>query len=394
MSLDLIRRVESLGRPHVLVVGDLILDRDHWGEVEPASPDDPVPRLRAERSVERLGGAAGVAAMLSALGAEVSLLGVVGRDPAGGRVRQLLADHAIDDRLVLDVEGRQTPLKERFLVRGDDRPPRPLLQVEHAMREPISQAIESALLARAVEGVAEATVVLVADHDRGACTPVLLKRLIAACRSLAVRVVAAPARAECLPNYRWAHGTIVNRREAERATGIAIARPDDAFQAGRRLVESFDLEAILVTLDGEGIALVRGDRRAEFLPARPCLAADAAGAGHMKLAAVGLALAAGADYGEGATLASVASGLRVETPGEALLTRDALLAELTQRAGELFEAAVGRVTIGEPASPSGGPLHGEELPSARLDPPEVHSPAAVHRGSPTARGASSAWFPG
>src|SRR5258707_1578726 len=98
MAFDLIRRVETLGHPRILVIGDLILDRYVWGYAERISQEAPVPLLRADHREHRLGGAASVATMLRALGAEVCLVGGVGRDGEALIVRQLLNDLAIDDR--------------------------------------------------------------------------------------------------------------------------------------------------------------------------------------------------------------------------------------------------------------------------------------------------------
>ena len=112
-----------------------------------------------------------------------------------------------------------------------------------------------------------------------------------------------------------------NRLEAGLATGMTIARPEDALAVGRGLVERLDLEAALVTLDRDGMALVRADGRAEIVPTRPRQVYDITGAGDMVLAVLGLCLAAGADYDEAAALANVAGGLEVEKIGVALLSR-------------------------------------------------------------------------
>src|SRR3954447_7070759 len=97
MAFDLIRRVETLGHPRILVVGDLILDRYIWGDAERISQEAPVPLLRADHREHRLGGAASVATMLGALGAEVRLMGAVGRDPEAGLVRRPPPQGKIDD---------------------------------------------------------------------------------------------------------------------------------------------------------------------------------------------------------------------------------------------------------------------------------------------------------
>src|SRR5438445_5636993 len=96
MSADLIELVQKLGQPRVLVLGDIMLDRYVWGDAERISQEAPVVLLRADRREERLGGASSVATMLRALGARVSLAGMVGADTDAGRVREMLSDAAVD----------------------------------------------------------------------------------------------------------------------------------------------------------------------------------------------------------------------------------------------------------------------------------------------------------
>src|SRR5437660_618157 len=167
MAFDLIRRLEGLGHPRILVVGDLILDRYIWGDAERISQEAPVPLLRADHREHRLGGAASVATMLGALGARVCLMGTVGRDPEAGLVRRLLADHAIDDRFVLDVDDRPTTLKERYIGRAQDRHPQQMIRVDYETRDPIPEAIEEALQHRITDAAAESDIVLISDYDKG-----------------------------------------------------------------------------------------------------------------------------------------------------------------------------------------------------------------------------------
>src|SRR2546430_8546122 len=118
MSTNLIDLVERLGQPRVLVVGDLMLDRYVWGDAERISQEAPVILLHAERREERLGGASSVATLLRALGARVSLAGVVGGDPDGGRIRQMLTDLDIEqDGVFADTE-RPTTVKESYIGRA------------------------------------------------------------------------------------------------------------------------------------------------------------------------------------------------------------------------------------------------------------------------------------
>src|SRR5437870_10596312 len=123
MSSDLIELVHKLGQPRVLVVGDVMLDRYVWGDAERISQEAPVILLRADRREERLGGASSVATMLRALGARVSLAGVVGPDADGTRIRKMLNDLGIDHGGVVTDNDRPSTVKERYIGRAQHRHP-------------------------------------------------------------------------------------------------------------------------------------------------------------------------------------------------------------------------------------------------------------------------------
>src|SRR5437773_4387492 len=121
MAADLIDLVQHLGQPHVLVLGDLMLDRYVWGDAERISQEAPVILLHAEKREERLGGASSVATMLRALGAHVILAGVIGADADGSRIRQMLGDLGIEYETLLSDAGRPTTVKERYIGRAQHR---------------------------------------------------------------------------------------------------------------------------------------------------------------------------------------------------------------------------------------------------------------------------------
>jgi D-beta-D-heptose 7-phosphate kinase/D-beta-D-heptose 1-phosphate adenosyltransferase len=328
MIHDLVRRVETLGHPRILVLGDLILDRYIWGDADRLSQEAPVPLLRADHREHRLGGAASVATMLRALGADVRLIGGVGRDADAVIVRKLLADHGIDDSLVATLDDRPTTLKERYIGRAQDRHPQQMMRVDYETREPIPPEVESFIWSKIPEAVAQADIVLISDYDKGICTPSLLRSLITACRSLDVRVLADPVRSSDYSRYQGVHAMTPNRLEAQLATGMTIASPAEALAVGRRLVGELKMECALVTLDRDGMALVHADGRERLVPTRPRQVYDITGAGDMVLSVVGLCLACGADYEEAAALGNVAGGLEVEKIGVALLSRQEILRDL------------------------------------------------------------------
>ncbi len=330
MAFDLIRRVQSLGSPKILVVGDLILDRYVWGYAERISQEAPVPLLRADTREHRLGGAASVATMLAKLGAQVTLVGGVGRDRDGDLVRELLGEMGIDHSPVATLDDRPTTLKERYIGRAQDRHPQQMIRVDYEVRTAISAHDEAQILDDLMPRLAETDIVLISDYDKGICTPSLLRALIDGCRVAGVRAIADPIRSNDYSRYRGVHCMTPNRLEAQLATGMTIATPNDAIALGRKLVHDLGMESVLVTLDRDGMALVRADGRSEIVPTRPRQVYDITGAGDMVLSIVGLCLAAGADYDEAATLGNVAGGLEVEKIGVALLSREEILADLIE----------------------------------------------------------------
>ena len=162
---DLVELVRHLGAPRVLVVGDVMLDRYVWGNAERISQEAPVVLLRADRREERLGGASSVATMLQALGANTSVVGVVGSDGDGFHARRILTDLGIDaDGVIADAD-RPTSVKERYIGRAQARHPQQMIRVDYESREPVCEAIERQLADVLGAKVRETDIVLVSDDE-------------------------------------------------------------------------------------------------------------------------------------------------------------------------------------------------------------------------------------
>jgi len=151
-----------------------------------------------ERVEERLGGASSVATMLRALGARVSLAGVIGTDADGSRVRQMLTDLGIDHEGVVPCPDRPTTVKERYIGRAQHRHPQQMIRVDYEERRPLAPALERELLHVVGRQMRHTDAVLISDYDKGVCTPTLLAAVIAAARACGVRVLADPVRVEQL----------------------------------------------------------------------------------------------------------------------------------------------------------------------------------------------------
>jgi D-beta-D-heptose 7-phosphate kinase/D-beta-D-heptose 1-phosphate adenosyltransferase len=331
MSHDLTNLVQRLGNPIVLVVGDIILDRYIFGAAERISQEAPVPILRADKREDRLGGAASVASMLAALGAEVLLAGVTGDDHEVASVQRLLRRFDIGTDLIIADPDRPTTLKERYIGKASDRHPQQILRVDYEVRSPLSEELENGLLSTIDARLAECDIVLVSDYDKGVCTRRVLRHVIDRARGLGKRVLVDPIRGSDYSRYHGASCLTPNRIEAALGSGLPINNPADALAVGEHLRRQLDAEAMVVTLDREGMALSHADGRSQVFPTRSRQVYDITGAGDMVLSVLGLALAAGADYDQAIALGNVAGGLEVERLGVATLTRDDLLRDLAVR---------------------------------------------------------------
>jgi D-beta-D-heptose 7-phosphate kinase/D-beta-D-heptose 1-phosphate adenosyltransferase len=328
MSAELIDLVQQFGQPRVLVIGDVMLDRYVWGDAERISQEAPVILLRADRREEKLGGASSVATMLSALGAKVSLAGVVGDDVDGACLRHMLLDLGIDHEGVVSDAERPTTVKERYMGRAQARHPQQMLRVDYEFRQTVAEPIERQLIQVIQQQMRRADLVLVSDYDKGVCTPAVLAATVLQAHATGVRVLADPIRGKDYRKYHGCSAITPNRLEAGLATGRVIQSTTDALDAGAELREALDLEAAIITLDRDGMALVHRDGRRQVFPTRPRQVYDITGAGDMVMSVLGVALAARIDFDPAIRLANIAGGLEVEKIGVATVTRDEIIRDL------------------------------------------------------------------
>lgn len=328
---DLLPALDALGRPRLLVVGDLILDRYAFGNAERVSPEAPVILLCTDARESRLGGAANVCHMLRGLEAEVVCAGVTGDDLAGQELRTALAETGCEISAVLVDSSRPTTVKERFIGRAANRHPHQMLRVDSETRQPLTVDMERALWQRLAAEIPRCQSVLISDYGKGVCTPWLLDQVIRAARQAGTPVLVDPIRGTDYSRYCGATTMTPNRSEAELATGLRIERPVDAFRAGSQLCRGLDMPLAIVTLDRDGMALVGPDGSGELFPTRARAVYDITGAGDMVLATIGVAWAAGLPPATACRLANVAAGLEVEKVGVAIVPRDEIRQQLLQQ---------------------------------------------------------------
>ena len=342
MSRPLPEVLASLGAPRILVIGDLVLDRYLTGVVDRISPEAPIQVLRVEKEEERLGCAGSVAQMVSVLGAETTLVGVVGNDEGARRMARLAEASGVTLEAVVE-SGRRTAVKTRHLARSHSTDQQ-VLRVDEETIGVVSAACEDQLADIVRRVMPSADAVIVSDYGKGGLTDGLLTFVLRTARERGTPVIVDP-KGDDYTRYLGATCITPNRSETQRATGVEVLDLDAAEAAAAILVTQSDLEFALITLDREGMYLLSRDGAGIHLPTTPREVFDVTGAGDMVVSVLGMALAAQADPLEAAALANVAAGLEVERVGVVAITRDEIAARLASGIEGLAAKRVDRADI-------------------------------------------------
>jgi D-glycero-beta-D-manno-heptose-7-phosphate kinase len=319
--------VNRFSQQRVLLIGDLMLDRFIVGRVTRISPEAPVPVVRFQSHHCRLGGAANVANNIAMLGGAVALVGIVGADTAGEQLVDHLHAAGVDVSGVLTDSGRPTTEKVRVVTERNQQ----VARIDYEHDGDLAGPAESALLERlrrAGDGVAA---VLVSDYLKGTVTPGVMDevRRIAAGR---IPLLVDPK----IPHLASYTGTTLitpNNDEAEAATQRRIRTDDDAREAAREFRIRSGCTAVLMTRGEQGMWL--SSNAVDLgIPAIAREVADVTGAGDTVVAALALAMAAGASLLEASILSNHAAGIVVGRFGPATVTPDELLESVGRDANQ------------------------------------------------------------
>ncbi len=298
---------QSVASARVLVIGDLMLDRYWFGEVERISPEAPVPVVHVARKEDRLGGAANVARNIVALGATVTLAGIVGQDEPADRMRELIREAGIEATLLEDPK-HPTTLKMRVLGRQQQ-----LLRIDFEQR-PSASLVDQ--LYQSVESMmSQHDIVVLSDYAKGVLSHVEI--LIKMARKSGVEVLVDPKGSD-YRRYRGATLVTPNRSEMQQAVGHWSSE-DDLSDRAQKLRQDLDLEAVLVTRSEQGMTLFTKAGR-EHVNAEAHEVFDVSGAGDTVLATLAVMRGAGLGWPEAMRWANRAGGIVVGKLGTSVVT--------------------------------------------------------------------------
>tara|TARA_R110000787_G_scaffold30940_7_gene82587 strand:- start:2288 stop:3754 length:1467 start_codon:yes stop_codon:yes gene_type:complete len=310
--------IRAAAGKRIVCIGDVMLDRFVYGQVTRISPEAPVPIMRRTREAAMPGGAGNVGRNLSTLGLRTALIGVVGDDPEGRQLAELLGhiDGVEADLIVM--RGRPTTLKTRFVAGGQQ-----LLRVDAEDLRAIDLTTEADIVMSLEDAAKDACLIILSDYAKGAITENVIAAAIAAGRAHGIPVIADP---KGLDFARYGEVDLLkpNAMELGQAMGLMVETDRDAADALAKAMEILPARAIVVTRAAKGMSFVDRDCAVMHRSGEAREVYDVSGAGDTSIAALALGLAAGGSLAEAVELAIAASGIAVGKSGTATVSANEL----------------------------------------------------------------------
>ena len=325
-SSNLTAAIENWLGKHVCVVGDVMLDRYVYGEVERISPEAPIPVLQFQAETIMLGGAGNVARNVAALGGKVTLIGALGDDaPAELIAGALIADEGIEGYF-LRRPGVPTTIKTRFVSDGQQ-----IMRLDIERKQALSEPEADEIVRRFENALATVDAVVLSDYAKGALTPGVIGRIVTLARNRMIPLIVDPKMLD-VARYAGATALTPNRSEAEAMTRLDCRTDENAQLAARRICEQAGVDSVVMTRGAQGMTIF--DKAAAgatvSIPAVAREVFDVSGAGDTVVAALALSLAAGLDVTSGARVANVAAGIAVGKRGAGVVHASELASALVE----------------------------------------------------------------
>lgn len=324
-SAALMNLAERLNSARVLVVGDLMLDRFVYGQVDRISPEAPIPILKVDRHTAMLGGAGNVVRNLTGLGAHTHFIAAIGSDGAGREAKALLGalDGVTPD--LIETDARPTAIKTRYLA-GNQQ----LMRADEEVTDDLSPADARAVIDAADAALNSCDVLVLSDYGKGVLSDETTTALIDAAKAKSIPVIVDP-KGRDYGRYRGATLLTPNRKELIEATAMAADSDDAVVAACRHLMDTAGVGGVLATRSQEGMSLITRDTDPVHLPTVAREVFDVSGAGDTVVATLAAAIAAGGHPPNAAALANLAAGIVVGKVGTAAVYADELVAQLHHR---------------------------------------------------------------
>src|SRR3989344_1068233 len=308
----LLEIINKFPERRVGVIGDLILDRYLFCEVERISPEAPVPVAKVLDEKYVLGGAANVAANVRSLGGKASILGVAGKDSRAALLRELFSRQGIDFEIALE-EGRPTTAKTRLLAQGQQ-----MARIDREDSKDIQSETEARIIASLPPFLEKVEILILSDYAKGVVTSSLAKKIIEMAGERKIKVLVDPV-PETFEKFRDAYLIKPNKKEAEALAGAKFENDYSNLSEVLRILQAKFNSNLVVTLGKDGMAVLEEEGIYRVETAAQSVY-DVSGAGDTVMAGLALGIAAGADLKTAALISNFSAGVAVAKLGTATVS--------------------------------------------------------------------------
>ena len=314
--------ISKFDKCNILVVGDLMLDEYLWGEVDRISPEAPVQVVSIKNEDYAMGGAGNVVHNIVALGAKVIPAGVIGSGKNGQILLNKFKELGVDTAGIVQEPGRTTTKKTRIIASHQH-----VLRIDRETDKAISDPTLEKITRFIKDKIADVDVVLISDYGKGLITKTLLSGLISAAQKHKKVTIADPKGLD-FSKYSGVSLLTPNKKEAALASGVEIVDESTLLKAGNKILQTIGLNRLLITCGKDGMVLFDQNEEPYKVRTKVRQVYDVSGAGDTVLSVFGLAIASGALFKNGVTIANTAAGIVVGKVGTATISRQELATAL------------------------------------------------------------------
>jgi len=338
MSENLVHILSNIGRPNIMLVGDFMLDKYVWGEVNRISQEAPIPVLNVASEEIRPGGAGSVASNLAHLGANIFCYGTIGNDNEGRLLLDNLNDLGVDTEGIVQDSDRPTTVKVRMMghLQSAGKGIQQLLRIDYEKTEDIEEKKQEAIINKIEGKIQQVDIVLISDMNKGLLSRRILDAVIKSGKDHNVPVIVDPGLTKDYGIYRGATAITPNRFETKLSTGIKITDVNSMKSAGKKLLEENLFEHIIITADKDGMFLYSRDGKCKLISTVPKDVYDVSGAGDMVLSVFGFVVGSKNSFEDAAMIANVAAGVEVGKVGAVPISKSEILSELMGGSNPLY----------------------------------------------------------
>jgi len=308
--MSLTEILDNFQKKKILVIGDVMLDKYSHCSVKRISPEAPIQIAEVQKEEYVPGGAGNSANNIVSLGSKAYILGVIGKDYSGNKIRQELKKKGIKTGGLIKNKHRQTTLKQRIVAQGQQ-----LLRMDYETREYIPKKSEEGIIKYLTKNIGKMDGVIISDYAKGLVTQDLVKKTIELSKKYDIPVII-----DTRPQHKayYKNATIITPNEAE-ARAMANMEKAPIEKVGKNLVKDLDT-TVLITRGEKGMSLFKKDGGIKNFPTVAKEVYDVSGAGDTATAALTLAITANATIEEAVEIANIASGIVVGKAGTATTT--------------------------------------------------------------------------